>query len=42
MVLGAQWPPGTIARFSHFAAEEKKKKTKKQMHFMTGLPQVSQ
>ena len=26
----------------HFVAEEKKKTTKKQRHFMTGLPQVSQ
>ena len=30
-----------VAQFFHFVAEEKKK-TKKQRHFMTGLPQVSQ
>ena len=29
MVLGAQWPLGTIAQFFHFVAEEKKKKKKK-------------
>ena len=33
----------TIAQFFNFVAEEKKKKDdKKQRHFMTGLPQVSQ
>ena len=49
MVLRAQWPQGTIAQFFHFVAEEKKQKKtkqknddKKQRHFMTGLPQVSQ
>ena len=42
MVLRAQWPLGTIAQFFHFVAEEKKKTTKKQRHFMTGLSQVSQ
>ena len=42
MVLRAQWPVGTIAQFFHFVAEEKKKTTKKQRRFMTGLPQVSQ
>ena len=42
MVLRAQWPLGTIAQFFHFVAEEKKKTTEKQRHFMTGLPQVSQ
>ena len=42
MVLRAQWPLGTIAQIFHFVAEEKKKTTEKQRHFMTGLPQVSQ
>ena len=42
MVLRAQWPLGTIAQFFHIVAEEKEKTTKKQRHFMIGLPQVSQ
>ena len=42
MVLRAQWPLGTIVKFSHFVAEEKKKRQQKQRRFMTGLPQVSQ
>ena len=33
--------PEAVAQFFHFVAEEKKK-TKKQRHFMTGLPQISQ
>ena len=33
MVLRAQWPPGTIAQFFHFVAEEKRKTTKKQRPF---------
>ena len=42
MVLRAQWPLGAIVKFSHFVAEEKKKRQQKQRRFMTGLPQVSQ
>ena len=33
MVLGAQWPLGTIAQFFHFVAEEKKKDDKKTKAF---------
>ena len=39
MVLRAQWPLGTNAQF--FILWRRKKKPKKQRHFMTGLPQVT-
>ena len=42
MVLRAQWPLGTIVKFSHFVAEEKKKETTKTKAFYewatTGIP----